>query len=113
MTQWKNLDTLASFGELAKVQKVNLVEAMSGQNGADRVKKYSVPMAEGLTYNYAAKQVDDQVIDALEKLAAEAEKAVSEMHHASAAGIHQISSGTWRDHILPAGIQGKCRNLLS
>ena len=73
MTQWKNLDTLASFGELAKVQKVNLVEAMSGQNGADRVKKYSVPMAEGLTYNYAAKQVDDQVIDALEKLAAEAE----------------------------------------
>ena len=73
MTQWKNLDTLASFGELAKVQKVNLVEAMSGQSGADRVKKYSVPMAEGLTYNYAAKQVDDQVIDALEKLAAEAE----------------------------------------
>lgn len=73
MTQWKNLDTLASFGELAKVQKVNLVEAMSGQNGADRVTKYSVPMAEGLTYNYAAKQVDDQVIDALEKLAAEAE----------------------------------------
>lgn len=73
MTQWKNLDTLASFGELAKVQKVNLVEAMSGQNGADRVKKYSIPMAEGLTYNYAAKQVDDQVIDALEKLAAEAE----------------------------------------
>ena len=73
MTQWKNLDTLASFGELAKVQKVNLVEAMSGQNGADRVKKCSVPMAEGLTYNYAAKQVDDQVIDALEKLAAEAE----------------------------------------
>ena len=73
MTQWKNLDTLASFGELAKVQKVNLVEAMSGQNGADRVKKYIVPMAEGLTYNYAAKQVDDQVIDALEKLAAEAE----------------------------------------
>lgn len=73
MTQWKNLNTLASFGELAKVQKVNLVEAMSGQNGADRVKKYSVPMAEGLTYNYAAKQVDDQVIDALEKLAAEAE----------------------------------------
>ena len=73
MTQWKNLDTLASFGELAKVQKVNLVEVMSGQSGADRVKKYSVPMAEGLTYNYAAKQVDDQVIDALEKLAAEAE----------------------------------------
>ncbi len=28
---------------------------MSGENGAERVKNYSVPMAEGLTYNYAAK----------------------------------------------------------
>ena len=53
MTQWKNLDTLASFGELAKVQKVNLVEAMSGQNGADRVKKYnghlSISYKNGIT----------------------------------------------------------------
>ena len=73
MVTWNNLDKLASFEELKKVERVNLAEVMSGENGAERVKSYSVPMAEGLTYNYAAKQVDDQVIDALEKLAAEAE----------------------------------------
>ena len=59
MSTWNNLDTLESFKELSNVKKVNLVEAMTGENGAERVKKYSVPMAAGLAYNYAAKQVDE------------------------------------------------------
>lgn len=46
---------------------------MSGENGAERVKNYSIPMAEGLVYNYAAKQVDDDVLEALVKLAEEAQ----------------------------------------
>mgnify|MGYP002238304439 FL=1 len=46
---------------------------MAGEKGAERVKKYSTPMAAGLTYNYAAKQVDETVLDALAKLADEAE----------------------------------------
>ena len=33
------------------------------------LKKYSVPMAAGLAYNYAAKQVDDDVLEGLKKLA--------------------------------------------
>ena len=73
MVSWNNLDTLASYAELEKVEKVNLAEVMSGENGAERVKKYSVPMAEGLVYNYAAKQVDDDVLAALVKLAEEAQ----------------------------------------
>ena len=44
---------------------------MAGESGADRVKKYHVPMAAGLTYNYAAKQVDDGVLKVLAKLAEE------------------------------------------
>lgn len=48
---------------------------MSGENGAERVKNYSIPMAEGFTYNYAAKAVDDDVLDALVKLAKEAQLA--------------------------------------
>ena len=52
---------------------VNIAEAMSGEQGAERVKKYSVPMAAGLAYNYAAKEVDETVLDALSKLADEAE----------------------------------------
>ena len=75
MVTWNNLDTLASFQELSKVERVNLVEAMSGENGADRVKNYSVPMAGGFSYNYAAKQVDDKVLAALVKLAEEAQLA--------------------------------------
>ena len=71
MVNWNNLDTVGSFKELMDVKKVNLPEVMSGEQGADRVKKYNVPMAEGLTFNYAAKQVDDTVLDVLAKLAKE------------------------------------------
>lgn len=39
MSTWNNLDTLESFKELSNVKKVNLVEAMTGENGAERVKK--------------------------------------------------------------------------
>ena len=73
MLNWKNLDTLASFEELKKVEPVNVAEAMSGENGAERVKNYSIPMMDGLTYNYAAKAVDDNVLAALAKLAEEAQ----------------------------------------
>ena len=73
MINWKNTDTLASYQELANVKRVNLAEAMSGEQGAERVKNYSVSMTEGLDYNYAAKEVDDTVIDALVKLADEAQ----------------------------------------
>ena len=73
MIQWNNLDTLASYKELSEVKRVNLVEAMSGENGAERVKKYSVPMAAGMAYNYGAKAVDCAVLEALAKLAKEAQ----------------------------------------
>ena len=75
MVNWSNLDTLDSFHELAKTEKINLKEAMTGENGAARVKKYSVPMAEGMAYNYGAKQVDDTILEALAKLAEEAQLA--------------------------------------
>ena len=72
MATWKNLDTLASFDKLAELKgRVNIVEAMSGENGAKRVAEYNTPMAAGLNYNYAAKEVDDTVLDALADLAEE------------------------------------------
>lgn len=74
MVSWKNFDQLESYGKLQALKdEVDLKEVMSGENGAKRVKEYSIPMAEGLTYNFAAKKVDDKVIDALQKLADEAE----------------------------------------
>ena len=73
MITWNNLDTLESFKELSKVGRVDIKEAMSGDNGAKRVKEYNIPMAEGFTYNFAAKQVDADVLEALAKLAKEAQ----------------------------------------
>ena len=75
MVEWKNLDTLESFQELGKKEKVVLKDVMSGDSGADRVKKYTMPMAAGLNYNYAAKAVNDDIIDGLAKLAEEAQLA--------------------------------------
>ncbi|MBR1892059.1 MAG: glucose-6-phosphate isomerase, partial [Lachnospiraceae bacterium] len=75
MVNWNNLDTLSSFKELENVKHVDLKTVMAGDNGADRVKKYSVPMAADLAFNYAAKEVDDDVLSALSKLADEAQLA--------------------------------------
>ena len=52
MATWKNLDTLASYSTLNGLKDhVNIAEAMSGEQGAERVKKYSVPMAAALAYD--------------------------------------------------------------
>ena len=46
MVSWKNFDTLASYEKLMALKgSVNLVEVMSGENGAKRVAEYCVPMA--------------------------------------------------------------------
>ena len=71
MVSWKNFDKLDSYGKLQAVKKVNLQEAMAGESGAERAKKYAVPMAAGLTYNFAAKAVDDAILGTLAELAEE------------------------------------------
>ena len=71
MVTWNNLDKIASFQELEKTAKVSLVKVMAGENGADRVKKYSAPMAEGMVFNYASRPVDDAVLEVLAKVAEE------------------------------------------
>ena len=73
MITWKNMDKLAAYGELAAAKKVNLVTAMAGENGAERVKNYSVPMGEGLDFNFGARPVDDAILSILAKFAKEAQ----------------------------------------
>ena len=73
MVKWTDLNKLASYKELEAFNRVDLPAVMAGENGADRVKKYSVPMAEGLVYNFAAKAVDDGILEGLQKFADEAE----------------------------------------
>ena len=73
MANWKNLDQLQAFEELKAAKKVNIREAMTGESGADRVRSFSVPIAEGLDFNYAARPVDADLLAVLAKLAEEAE----------------------------------------
>ena len=73
MLNWNNLDTLSAYKELKVKKKTDLKAVMSGESGAERVKTYCVPMAEGLAYNYAAKAVDDDILASLKKLAEEAQ----------------------------------------
>ena len=73
MVEWKNLNELSAFKELEAAGRVCLSEVMSGENGAQRAKTYCAPMAEGLVYNYAAKAVDETVLEGLKKLAEEAQ----------------------------------------
>ena len=71
MITWKNMDTLAAYEELKTADKVCVSRAMSGENGAERVKNYTVPMGAGMDFNYAARPVDDNILSVLEKFAAE------------------------------------------
>ena len=113
MITWNNLDTLESFKELSKVGRVDIKEAMSGDNGAKRVKEYNIPMAEGFTYNFAAKQVYADVLEALAKLAKEAQ--LTEKFEALYNGavintgenrlvLHQLTRGQLGDAVVADGV---------
>lgn len=86
---------------------------MSGENGAERVKTYSVPMAEGMVYNYAAKAVDGKVLETLKKLAKEAQ--LTEKFAALYNGevintgekrlvLHQLTRGQLGDAVVADGV---------
>ncbi len=71
---WENLNTLESYKKLESLKgAVSLVNELDGEKGAERVKKCSVKMGAGLTYSYAAKQVNEKVLKVLEELAQEAQ----------------------------------------
>ena len=114
MISWKNLNTLAAYETLAEMKgKVNLPEAMSGEGGAERVAKYAAPMACGLSYNYAAKAVDDEVLSALQALADEAQ--LTEKYDALLGGeiintgekrrvLHQLTRGQQAGAVVVDGV---------
>ncbi len=113
MISWNNFDTLASYRELSEVERVNVAEVMSGENGAERVKKYSVPMASGLVFNYGAKAVDDKILAVLAKLAEEAQ--LTEKYEALYNGevintgekrlvLHQLTRGQLGNDVIADGV---------
>ncbi|MBR2156426.1 MAG: glucose-6-phosphate isomerase, partial [Clostridia bacterium] len=73
MINWKNMDMLEAYKQLAALKPIDLAAEMSGEQGAQRVRNYSVKMAEGLDFNYGARPVNDEILAALAKLADEAQ----------------------------------------
>ncbi len=67
MLVYNNLDSLKSFAQLKSLPRVNLSEVMS----SSRVMEYQSPVGGGLTYNYSAKAVDENILLQLSQLANE------------------------------------------
>ena len=75
MINWNNMDALSAYTALKNAKPINLAEEMGGENGALRVKNYTVPMGAGMDFNYGARPVDDSILDMLAGFAAEAQLA--------------------------------------
>ncbi len=114
MISWKNLDTLKAYEKLSGLKNhVKLSDAMAGESGAKRVAEYSVPMAGGLTYNYAAKAVDGDVLAALAELAQEAQLTdkFAALYNGEVINtgekrlvLHQLTRGQLGDDVMADGV---------
>ena len=112
--EWKNLDCLNSYKKLENLKDVVVLkEVMAGEEGAQRVAKYQVPMSGGMKYSFAAKQVNDRVLGALQELADEAE--LTEKYKALYNGemintgekrlvLHQLTRGQLGEDVIADGV---------
>ncbi len=65
---WNNLDTASAWKKLLSVSGTMRLNLMLNR---DRVKTYETPMAAGLVYNYAAKEVNPQILAVMQELSDE------------------------------------------
>jgi len=68
-----NLDKTNAFKKLTELCRMPDKFLVKNLLNAKRINENTVPMAEGLVYNWAAKSVDDNVINALQELSDEQE----------------------------------------
>lgn len=74
MATWANADTFSSWKKMLSLKgMVSVRDELSSENAVGLIREYSVPMAEGLTYNYGAKQVNEQILKTLQDLSDEAQ----------------------------------------
>lgn len=72
MVTWTNADKLSSWKKLLSLKgMVSVADELSSAQAADRIAKYSIPMGGNLTYNFAAKQVNEQILKTFAELAEE------------------------------------------
>lgn len=67
---WDNLDTLEAFKKLLSLKgQVSLKEVLNAERSAG----FCAEGAAGLHYNYAAKQVNSQILSVMQEMADEAQ----------------------------------------
>ena len=72
MVTWTNADKLSSWKKMLSLKgMVSVADELSSVQAADRIAKYSIPMGGNLTYNFAAKQVNEQILKTFSELAEE------------------------------------------
>ena len=113
MIAWKNMDALTSYQELMNTKPVELAAAMSGDNGAQRVKNYTVPMGAGLDFNFAARPVDDDILAALAAFAKEAQltEKFADLYNGAVINtgekrmvLHHLTRGQLGDNVVADGV---------
>ena len=113
MANWKNFDSLNSYKKLQDCECVELSKVMSGAEGAERVKNYSVPMACGMNFNFAAKEVNDEILGLLQELADEAEciGKYEELYNGAVINtgenrlvLHQLTRGQLGNDVMADGV---------
>ena len=65
--KWVNFTELKSYQKLADAAKTDIRSELGGAGGAARVQSYQAPMASGMVYSYAAKAVNDELLDLLQE----------------------------------------------
>ena len=110
MVSWNNLDTLESYKKVASHKTPVILKDVLD---AERVAKYSIDIADGLAYNYAAKQVDDALLKDLEQLALEAQlkEKFAELYNGAVINtgekrlvLHQLTRGQLGDPVVADGV---------
>ena len=114
MISWKNLDELDAFKKLSAMKgHVCLKEVMAGEGGAGRVARYNVPMGGGLSFNFASREVDEDLLAVLAELAKEAQ--LTDKYAALYNGevvntgekrlvLHQLCRGQLGDDVIADGV---------
>ena len=114
MITWANADTLSSWKKLMSLKgMVSIADELNSADAVKRIKEYSIPMAEGLTYNYAAKQVNEQILTTLSDLAEESQ--LLEKYEALYNGevvntgekrlvLHQLTRGQLGNDVIADGV---------
>ena len=114
MINWSNSDKLSSWKKLMSLKgMVSVADELSGSNAVNRINEYCIPMGGNLKFNYAAKQVNAQILKTLSELAEEQQ--LVEKYEALLNGevintgekrmvLHQLTRGQLGNNVMADGV---------